>query len=38
MINNKVKIDVQPMPPSRMVVTGKNLQNYLDKYGNRAHI
>ena len=38
MINNKIEVNVQLMPQSRIVVNRKNLQNYLDKYGNRAHI
>ena len=38
MINNKIGVDVQPMPQSRIAVIRKNLQKYLDKYGNRAQI
>jgi hypothetical protein len=38
MINNKIEVNVQPMPQSRIVINRKNLQNYLDKYGYRAHI
>jgi hypothetical protein len=37
MTNNKIEVDVEPMPQSRIAVTRKNLQNYLDKYGNRVH-